>query len=953
MPESEDKVRENIDRLLELAGWRIFDRENADIDAVAGVVLREFSAAGGRADYVMYIDGKCAGIIEAKAAGVSLSGAETQAEKYAAGLPKGVPVWAHPPPFYYICAGEETRFYNGLSPNPRPRNVFAFHTPESLRRRLLAGTENDFLYLAGGMPELSAAGLWKAQAEAVRGLEKSFAAGRRRALIQMATGSGKTHTAINFIYRFIKHAKVRRALFLADRRNLGAQAEREFQNFTAPNQNLKFHEEYGVLRLTGAEPPPESAKVCISTIQRIYAMLTKTELSEEDEERGGDRSAIIGETKSVQYRPELPVDFFDLIVVDECHRSIYRQWRRVLDYFDARIVGLTATPGKTTFAFFEQNLVMEYPHEKAVLDKVNVPFDIYRIRTEVGGRGGKIQAGYAVPEQDRKTRARRWKTLDEDFAYAPEQLDRHVTVPAQIRTVLEAFRDNVFSEIFPGRNEIPKTVVFAKDDNHAETIVQIVREVFARGASFARKITYRTEGADDLINQFRTTYNPRIAVTVDMIATGTDIKPVEIVFFMRAVKSRPYFEQMKGRGVRFISKDDLRAVTPGEVEKDRFVIIDAVGVCDTEKTDSMPMDRKPHIGFGKLMESVAFGDSSPDILSTLAVRFLRLDKKLTPTIREELKEAGADLPAIARRFAESADYDNHFAAAKKSRESRGEPGEPGETEIQKAAEEMCIAAAKIVRNPAVRNAILAAKEKSGIMIDIYTADTVVETKMDDSRAREVAGGFRRYIMENKDEITALQILLSRPQKSQKKRLERKHLDELADKLSMPPNRLNYTSVWTAFMTLQKRPKKAGGVRLLTDLVSLVRLAAGRDSELMPFSEQTERNFDAWLAAQKAAGREFNEEQLVWLRAIRDHIIANLLLETDDLEYAPFAQKGGLGRAGLVFGEDLDIIIAELNERIQRPHLRREFSLNTQIRPMEKCLFHLCRPGVGRACYQAV
>jgi type I restriction enzyme R subunit len=245
----------------------------------------------------------------------------------------------------------------------------------------------------------------------------------------------------------------------------------------------------------------------------------------------------------------------------------------VLEYFDAYLIGLTATPSKQTFGFFNQNLVMEYNHEKAVADGVNVNYDVYRIQTEITAQGSKIDAGFYVDKRDRQTRKKRWEQLDEDFEYDPNQLDRDVVAPDQIRTVLQTFRDQLFTEIFPGRTNVPKTLIFAKDDSHADDIVRICREVFDKGNDFCKKITYKTTGESpkDLIQKFRNSYNPRIAVTVDMIATGTDVKPLEVVFFMRSVKSRSFFEQMKGRGVRVISETEMAQVTTDITRKTRFV----------------------------------------------------------------------------------------------------------------------------------------------------------------------------------------------------------------------------------------------------------------------------------------------------------------------------------------------------------------------------------------------
>ena len=267
------------------------------------------------------------------------------------------------------------------------------------------------------------------------------------------------------------------------------------------------------------------------------------------------QAAFQREPVPVEYNPNVPIETFDVIITDECHRSIYNLWRQVLEYFDGFLIGLTATPSKQTFGFFNQNLVMEYNHEQAVADGVNVDFDTYRIRTEITEQGSTVEAGYHVDRRDRQTRKTRWEQLDEDLTYAPNQLDRDVVAVDQIRTVVQTFRDKLFTDIFPGRTDVPKTIIFAKDDSHAEDIVRIVREEFDKGNEFCQKITYKTTGVapEDLLVSFRNSYHPRIAVTVDMIATGTDIKPVEVVFFMRNVRSRSFFEQMKGRGVRVIS----------------------------------------------------------------------------------------------------------------------------------------------------------------------------------------------------------------------------------------------------------------------------------------------------------------------------------------------------------------------------------------------------------------
>lgn len=507
----EEQARQRIDDLLARTGWAVQNAGAVNLYARRGVAVREFAlkAGHGEADYLLYVDGKAAGVVEAKRAGSTLTGVEPQSKRYSGGLPDDLPAWRRPLAFLYESTGVETRFTSGLDPDPRSRQVFAFHRPETLAEWLaVPGTVSEArlrddlkvaepreLYvtlptLRHGlrmMPPLNPRGLWSVQAQAIRNVEASLAQDRPRSLVQMATGSGKTYMACHLIYRLVRHAGAGRVLFLVDRSNLGRQTLREFQGFTTPDDRRKFTELYNVQHLQSNRIDHVS-RICIATIQRIYSMLKGEELDPELEEQSAfEMLPLRKEPVPVEYNPEIPIETFDVIVTDECHRSIYNLWRQVLEYFDAFLIGMTATPSKQTLGFFNQNLVMEYNHEQAVADGVNVDFDVYRIRTEITERGSRVDAGYYVDRRDRQTRAVRWEQLDEDLVYAPNQLDRDVVTPDQIRTVIRAFRDRLSTEIFPGRTEVPKTLIFAKDDSHADDIVQIVAKSSAGAMSSPRR----------------------------------------------------------------------------------------------------------------------------------------------------------------------------------------------------------------------------------------------------------------------------------------------------------------------------------------------------------------------------------------------------------------------------------------------------------------------------------
>jgi len=452
------------------------------------------------------------------------------------------------------------------------------------------------------LPELDTAALRPAQITAINGIENSLSEQHfDRSLVQMATGAGKTFTAVTTAYRLLRFGGFTRILFLVDRNNLADQTLAEFQNYRAPGDGRRFTEIYNVDKLTSAGMLG-SSNVVVSTIQRVFKAIKNEEVTGEDDP--GLDDFVPDAPVTVAYNPLLPPETFDLVIVDEAHRSIYGVWRGVLDYFDAHVVGLTATPGKQTFAFFRQNLVSEYTYPQSVADRVNVDFDLYRIRTEISEKGGTIDAGLFVPKVDRRTRFQRLEQLEEDYEYTHKQLDRAVTAKSQIRLVLETFRDRLFTDIFPGRSTVPKTLIFAKDDAHAEESVTTVREVFGKGNDFAAKITYAARDPKGQLQAFRTSRTLRIAITVDMIATGTDVKPLECVFFMRDVRSAQYFEQMKGRGARTIAPADFQSVTPDATAKTRFVIVDAVGVTEHAFVEP-PLNRDKAVSLKKLLDKAA------------------------------------------------------------------------------------------------------------------------------------------------------------------------------------------------------------------------------------------------------------------------------------------------------------------------------------------------------------
>ena len=630
----------------------------------------------------------------------------------------------------------------------------------------------------------------------------------------------------------------------------------------------------------------------------------------QEEFSGFDVASARRSPQTVEYNRNFPIEEFDFIITDECHRSIYDLWRQVLEYFDAFLIGLTATPSKQTIGFFNQNLVMEYNHQQAVADGINVGYNVYRIETKITEEGSTIEAGMTVDRRDRRTRNVRWEELDEELPYSPGQLDRDVVAVDQIRTVIQTFRDKVTTEIFPGREYVPKTIIFAKDDSHADDIVGIVREEFGKGNDFCQKITYRTTGVkpEGLITQFRNSFNPRIVVTVDMIATGTDIKPVEVVFFMRNVRSRNFFEQMKGRGVRTISDTDFNAVTPDAKGKERFVIVDAVGVTESELSESYSLDRHPSVPFDKLLDMVAMGDRDTDTLSSLASRLARLDRRISPQDRQAIEAGagGATLKELVSELMNATDTDVALVAA---RSATGQHNPPEEAVAQAARQLLDAAAKPFASNPELRQRLAEIHRVYEQTIDTVSEDTVLRAEFSEAEADALTRSFREYIEENKDEITALQVLYQRPYSQ---RLSYADVRALADALQSPPRSWTPAGLWDAYRQLDQSRVRGSSQRVLADIVSLVRYAIGNEEELAPFAQRVEERFRGWLAMQETAGRDFTDEQRQWLEDIKDHIAGSVSIDSGDLQYAPFAQRGGIGRAYAVFGNGLAALLLELN-----------------------------------------
>ena len=586
--------------------------------------------------------------------------------------------------------------------------------------------------------------------------------------------------------------------------------------------------------------------------------------------------------------------------------------QEVLDYFDAFLIGLTATPDKRTFAFFNENVVSEYSREQAIIDGVNVGEDIFLIETQVTKSGAHIMK-QVIECRNRLSREKRWKQLDEDVDYKPTQLDRDIVNPSQIRMVIRTFRDNLFTTLFPRRKEVPKTLIFAKTDSHADDIIQIVREEFGEGNEFCRKITYSAENPESVLSEFRNDYNPRIAVTVDMIATGTDVKPIECLIFMRDVRSKNYFEQMKGRGTRTLSKDDLQKVTPSATEnKDHFVIVDAVGVTKSKKSETRTLERKPSVSLKELMMTVALGARDEDTLTSLANRVIRLNSQMSSGERKDFAQVvGVPASQLAEELLNAFDEDILTARAQEKFQIQ----KPTEEQLQTVQREAATQAAAPFCRPEVRDFIENVRRSHEQIIDNTNPDTLLfagfDTQKEENADRAIRT-FHEFIEENKDEIIALRILYSQAYQDRPMAIEKlKALYERLRSRGVPIERL-----WDCYAN--KKPEKVKGtgtLRQLADLVSIIRFEMGEAEGLQPFADKVNYNFQQWTFRRNAGAVHFTPEQMEWLQLVKDHIATSLSIQPEDLDLSPFDRKGGLGRFYEVFGEEFEAILVEMNREL--------------------------------------
>ena len=877
----EEKARVLIDQLFADAGWQVVSREEYSADISAAAIEEGILQGGKEADYLLFINGMAVGVLEAKkeTTDVSSDKVTSQAENYTRLLLPFYKTWSKPLPLVYTSNGHVVLFRDHRDPDGGFIPMKRMHTPKEICQIL--GIEDAF----AGLPTLKKKGLRDCQFEAITALEKSFKAGQNRAYMVLATGAGKTYTACMASYRFLSYTPMRRVLFLVDRNNLGKQAEDEFGKFRLTENGDAFNTIFSVERLK-TKTIPQGTNVVISTIQRLFSLLKGEDIVETDDDEHYDGDDTPGPVIALPENPTLPRDFFDLIIVDECHRSIYGSWRSVLEYYSsARMIGLTATPAPETKAFFNYNRVIDYNLDRSIADGVNVDYRVYRIKTRATTDGGAIRDGEEVKQITRYNGTVKDVKNSGEKTYTGNELNRSIVNPSQIKLVLETYRDAVYTEMFndpqrePNFDYLPKTLIFALNDAHASNIVQIAKEVFGRPESdkqFVQKITYSAGNSNELIRHFRNDKEFRIAVTVTLVATGTDVKPVEVVMFMRDVESEALYTQMKGRGVRTIGDEQLRIVTPNAYSKDLFFLVDAVGVTEHEMTPTRPAtDPKPAIiSLKELLERITHGYVDDEYLRMIAGRLSRIYAKSNDEQRREFERlAGIGMKDLASRI-----YD-----------ALGGGQLPPFADVNEPNHERRGLVAPLAIHPDARKHLLILN--AGFVNILQPGeDELISKGFSIEEATTTTAAFEKYVAEHKDEIEALRIIFN----NRGEPITYPMLKELDRQLRLFNAKFNPALLWNTYAVVRpadvvkfttKDEKEA-----LTNIIQLVRFAFKHIPKLVSLKGDAAKYFNLWCGQ---GWRGMTEKQNNLLGQIVNYIVSNGACTVEDIKEEDKTQAGQL------------------------------------------------------------
>ena len=878
----EEKARVKIDEKLNKSGWYVVDRDEYAPHTTSAI--REALTQGNKeSDYLFFVENKAIAVLEAKKADNPLgTDVESQAENYAKTPLAWYGLWKDDIiPLVYISNGEKILFKNLLSGENKYIEIDTIHTPKEMLR--LIKCSSDY----GALPKLEKRTLRDCQYNAELKFEESIKNGQKRNLAVLATGSGKTFLACLSSYRLLNYTSTRKILFLVDRNNLARQTESEFSQFDMTENRREMNALYDIKRLK--REGDLKGDIVISTIQKLFSIMTGQAVSDESEDAEDERLAQSEESDDgnvIQIGDSIKIspDYFQFIIIDECHRSIYGKWKAVLDYFKGAIIlGLTATPTPEAYAFFNNNIVENYTYENSVIDGVNVPSRIYRIITEVTEHGGSLDKDTTVTETARRTNNSTTYTVDQDKQYEKELLDRSIINRRQICKVLEIFKRSIYEDLYPNREKkweyIPKTLIFAKNDIHATEIVEAVKEVFKSEFAdgqvpehFVQKITYSADDSNALIRDLRNEKDFRIAVTVTLVATGTDVKPLEIVLFMKDVNSDVLYTQMKGRGCRVIADDKLREVTPNADTKECYYIVDAVGVTEHEKDIPGPGPGPgpvvKRLTLEQLLEHLSHNELSDENLLLLRDYCAMINRRY-----EDNRFYGHHLEYFINAFG----YSPKDLAA--SIQNAFEEGNlPPYTSPSDDNSTRMALISKLIGNIPARKKLLELRQ-GYYLITEEDPDELISAGFSKETAKTYTDSFEKYINDNKDSIEALRIIYN----SEDIMITHSMLVDLRDRLLSESSHYSAPQLWKYYKTLDPGSvddlDARANVKALTNLIQLVRYAYKKNAKLTSLVNGFASRFNLYCGQTQ---RNLTDDQKSVMQQIAEFIINDGAITSTEL-----------------------------------------------------------------------
>ena len=909
----EERARKKIDKQLIDAGWDIVSR-NEYVPKSTSAVKEALMKGNKESDYLLFVDDKAIAVVEAKKEDDSLGPeVEKQAEDYARTPQNWYGLWYKGLiPLVYMANGRKIYFKNLLNdPDGDYVEISEMHSPKKMLS--LINQKSDY----GALPRLEKTGLRDCQYDAEIGLEKSIKEGKKKNLVILATGSGKTYLACLASYRLLNYTATNRVLFLVDRNNLARQAEAEFSQFDRTEGQQEMSSLYEIKRLK--KERDIKADIVISTIQKLFAVLTGQTLSDdnedaEDEQTTADEEKDEKEVITLGNDLKLPPDYFKLIIVDECHRSIYGKWKAVLDYFsDATIMGLTATPTPEAYAYFDKNVIEEYTYDESVVDGVNVPSRVYRISTEITEHGGAIKSGTRFIETSRKSGQTISYVAEQSVDYDTTQLDRSVVNRDQIRKVLLAYKNAVYEELYPERDKnwayVPKTLIFAKDDNHASEIVEGVKDVFKDEFDnnecpehFVQKITYSSGDSNGLIRALRTEKDFRIAVTVTLVATGTDVRPLEVVLFMKDVRSDVLYTQMKGRGCRVISDDKLREVTPNADTKECYYIVDGVGVTEHEKIIPHPVINqgpgKKVLSLEHLLEHLAHNEVSDENLWLLRDYCSTINRRYE---NNALFGKHLDYFITTYGFAPKTIAGNIQQATDDGILLKDKYIDPSHDNTRRMS-----LINDLISNTAARKKLLE-MQRGYIVSTGEDPDAVIYAGFSKETAKTFIDSFENYLNENKDSIEALRIIYN----SEDTIIMHSMLSELRERLLSESRQYGVYQIWKNYEVLDTEGNVdeldvKTNVNALTNLIQIVRYAYKKNQKLTSLIKGYAKRFNLYCGQQQ---RVLTKEQVDIMHQVAEFIINDGALSLEELNEidTDLWRKGVTSFGGKMLAEEMQAL----------------------------------------------